>query len=74
VRLALETAINTYTDAKSGHKIFNSETDLNYPPDRMRFWLLWGPSMCKDVTQGIEFESPHIRSRERFIGTAEWLA
>ncbi len=34
---ALETAINTYSDTESGHKIFDSETDLNYPPDRIRF-------------------------------------
>lgn len=33
----LETAINTYTDPASGHKIFDTETDLNYPPDRTRF-------------------------------------
>lgn len=35
--LALETAINTYVDETSGHKIFETDTDLNYPPDRTRF-------------------------------------
>lgn len=35
--LALETVINTYVDETSGHKIFESETDLNYPPDQTRF-------------------------------------
>lgn len=34
---ALETAINTYADPDTGHKIFESDTDLNYPPDRTRF-------------------------------------
>lgn len=34
---ALETAINTYADPETGHKIFESDTDLNYPPDRTRF-------------------------------------
>lgn len=34
---ALETAINTYVDEASGHKIFDTETDLNYPPDQNRF-------------------------------------
>ena len=33
----LETVINTYAAPASGHKIFESETDLNYPPDRTRF-------------------------------------
>ena len=37
---ALETAINTYTSLKSGYKIFDSETDLQYPPDRDRFFDL----------------------------------
>jgi hypothetical protein len=34
---ALETAINTYADPDTGHKIFVSDTDLNYPPDHTRF-------------------------------------
>jgi hypothetical protein len=33
----LETVVNTYTDPITGHIIFESETDLNYPPDRRRF-------------------------------------
>lgn len=36
-QLILETAINTYVDAEEKHKIFDSETDLNYPPDNTRF-------------------------------------
>ncbi|PMH00878.1 hypothetical protein [Vibrio lentus] len=35
--LVLETAINTYVDSEQKHKIFDSETDLNYPPDNTRF-------------------------------------
>jgi len=33
----LETAINTYVDEEGKHKIFESETDLTYPPDWQRF-------------------------------------
>ncbi len=33
----LETAINTYVDEQGRHKIFDSETDLMYPPDFKRF-------------------------------------
>ncbi|MCP4989232.1 MAG: hypothetical protein GY928_25190 [Colwellia sp.] len=35
--LVLETAINTYVDSDQKHKIFPSETDLNYPDDNVRF-------------------------------------
>ncbi len=35
--IALETAINTYAYPETGHKIFSSDTDLNYPPDQTRF-------------------------------------
>lgn len=34
----LETAINTYVDENGNGKFFESETDLNYPPDRSRFF------------------------------------
>lgn len=34
---ALETVINTYCDGENGHKIFDSEIDLSYPPDLTRF-------------------------------------
>ena len=33
----LETAINTYVDDQGQHKLFDSETDLVYPPDEKRF-------------------------------------
>jgi len=33
----LETAINSYVDQSGNHKIFASETDLNYPRDNKRF-------------------------------------
>ncbi|PIW54247.1 MAG: hypothetical protein COW16_12270 [Sphingomonadales bacterium CG12_big_fil_rev_8_21_14_0_65_65_10] len=33
----LETAITTYVDETSGHKIFESETDLNYAPGQTLF-------------------------------------
>ncbi|MGE0969632.1 hypothetical protein ACQFN5_06610 [Klebsiella sp. WOUb02] len=37
--LILDTAINTYVTADGKHKIFDSETDLFYPPDRKRFLI-----------------------------------
>jgi len=33
----LETTINTYVDDNEKHKLFESETDLMYPPDWQRF-------------------------------------
>jgi hypothetical protein len=33
----LETTINTYVDETGKHKVFDSETDLIYPPDLKRF-------------------------------------
>lgn len=33
----LETAINTYVGTDGKHKVFDSETDLTYPPDWKRF-------------------------------------
>ncbi|HCM1961576.1 TPA: hypothetical protein N3A49_000936 [Salmonella enterica subsp. salamae serovar 56:l,v:z39] len=35
----LETAINSYVDVNGGHQLFESETDLNYPPDMERFLI-----------------------------------
>ena len=33
----LETTINSFVDSNGKHKIFNSDTDLIYPPDYQRF-------------------------------------
>lgn len=41
--------INTYTDPSSGHKIFEGDTDLNYPPDRTRFLNFLGESAVKSL-------------------------
>lgn len=46
---ALETAINTYADPESGHKIFDSDTDLNYPPDQTRFLNFLGETVLGSV-------------------------
>ncbi len=46
----LETAINSYVDGEK-HKIFDSETDLAYPPDLTRFLNLLGDT----VRVGIAF-------------------
>ena len=46
---SLETAINTYTDPATGHKIFDSETDLNYPPDNTRFLNFLGETAIQSL-------------------------
>ncbi|NCN85413.1 MAG: hypothetical protein GW808_02040 [Sphingomonadales bacterium] len=66
---ALETAINTYAD-DDGHKIFESDTDLNYPPDLERFLNFLGETALRSlayVTQLIEasgdsFDVPDIKA------------
>jgi len=45
----LETVINTYTDPSTGHKIFDSETDLNYPPDQTRFLNFLGEATINSL-------------------------
>lgn len=47
--LVLDTVINTYTDPSSGHKIFEGETDLNYPPDQERFLNFLGETAVKSL-------------------------
>ncbi|MCF3592913.1 hypothetical protein LZG00_02755 [Rhodobacteraceae bacterium LMO-12] len=49
----LETAINTYVDAEGNHKVFDSETDLMYPPDFKRF----ESALTTTVDQAVEFLS-----------------
>ncbi|MEO1985162.1 MAG: hypothetical protein ABGX47_00680 [Martelella sp.] len=46
---ALETAINTYADPETGHKIFDSDTDLNYPPDQTRFFNFLGETALGSI-------------------------
>ena len=46
---ALETAINTYADPETGHKIFDSDTDLNYPPDQTRFLNFLGETALGSI-------------------------
>ena len=47
----LETAINTFINQDGSHKIFESETDLNYPPDFNRFLIF----LTHVVKQAIEY-------------------
>ena len=46
---ALETAINTYADPETGHKIFDSETDLVYPPTYGRFLDFLGETVLGSI-------------------------
>lgn len=52
----LETAINTYVDNQGRHKLFDSETDLVYPPDEKRFreTLLKSIDDASDFLQALE--------------------
>ncbi|WP_019956179.1 hypothetical protein [Yoonia vestfoldensis] len=45
----LETVINTYSDPKTGHKIFETETALSYPPDEKRFFDYLGNTAEKSL-------------------------
>lgn len=47
---ALETAINTYADPETGHKIFSSDTDLAYPPDYRRFCDFMGETVVATLS------------------------
>ena len=47
----LETAINTYVDHQGRHKLFDSETDLLYPPDEKRF----RETLLKSIDDASEF-------------------
>lgn len=49
----LETAINTYVGEDGKHKVFESETDLAYPPDWKRF---------------VDYLEISIRSAMRYLG------
>lgn len=42
---ALETAINTYVDDEEKHHLFESETDLNYPPHLQRYLNFLGDTV-----------------------------
>ena len=57
--LVLETAINTYVDGSGKHKVFKSETDLVYPPDKERFQ--------KTLLESIELASDFLSSVESIL-------
>lgn len=52
----LETAINTYVDGCGKHRIFESDTDLLYPPDKNRFekTLLESIELASDFLSSVE--------------------
>ena len=70
---SLETAINTYTDPATGHKIFDSETDLNYPQDNARFLNFLGET----AIQSLEYSERLIEIAAGKVDTpdmkSEWL-
>jgi hypothetical protein len=46
----LETAINTYVNDDGSHKIFESETDLKYPPDLKRFLIYLSSTVSSAIS------------------------
>lgn len=52
----LETAINTYVGPDGAHKIFETETDLAYPPDAKRFQdlLIGSIAQASDYLRKVE--------------------
>lgn len=59
----LEAVINTFTDPDTGHKIFDSETDLNYPPDQARFLNFLGETTVKSL----EYSEQLIKASASYI-------
>ena len=60
---AFETAINTYADPETGHKIFDTDTDLNYPPDQTRFLNFLGETVVAAIaylTRLVKVARSHI--------------
>ncbi len=52
----LETAINTYVDADGNHRVFDSETDLAYPPNNTRFLIF----LTKVIRSTIQYLNMYI--------------
>lgn len=70
----LETVINTYTDPTSGHRVFDSETDLNYPPDQERFLNFLGET----AEQALRYAEQLIEVAASYVDVPdmenEWLS
>lgn len=64
-QLILETAINTYVDGEQKHKVFDSETDLNYPPDSTRFLKF----LTLVIRSSIAFLEKYIEIRQEDVQT-----
>ncbi|MBE8558987.1 MULTISPECIES: hypothetical protein [Vibrio] len=62
-QLILETAINTYVDNDQNHKVFDSETDLNYPPDSTRFLKF----LTLIIRSSIEYLGKYIEIRQEDV-------
>lgn len=61
--LILETAINTYVNNEGEHKLFDSETDLNYPPDNVRFLKF----LTKIIRSSIEYLNKYLAIKDEQI-------
>lgn len=63
----LETAINSYVDGSGEHKIFDTETDLMYPPDWGRFLSYLAVTVrgaLEYLTLLIEYWAPRLVASE----------
>ncbi|WP_321467842.1 hypothetical protein [Halarcobacter sp.] len=77
----LETAINTYVDENGKHKIFDSDTDLVYPPDLKRFMIFLTNIIRSSIDyltklsfilkQDIEILDPEKQNIEHWIAAAK---
>lgn len=72
----LETTINSFVDSNGKHKIFNSDTDLIYPPDYQRFITF----LNKTIKSAIEYLNIldailyiSIEENEKMESVEHWL-
>ncbi|WP_349921079.1 hypothetical protein [Aeromonas veronii] len=62
-QLILETAINTYVDGEEMHRVFETETDLNYPPDNTRFLKF----LTLVIRSSIEYLGKYLEIRQQEV-------
>ncbi|WP_373357902.1 hypothetical protein ACEN3H_13730 [Acinetobacter lactucae] len=77
----LETAINTYVDQDGRHKVFDSETDLSYPPDFKRFLIFlekvistaitYLNEIGKEISKDIEMLDPSQQNIEHWLAAGK---
>lgn len=72
----LETAINTYVDVNGSHRVFDSETDLMYPPDNSRFLIFLSKTIQSSIgylNKYIELVTPSINKEIDDSGNIQYV-